>query len=72
MTAAAPNQTLRPLKDRKTPAAMARRAERIVARETVARTLLSQMGRVVAVVNNQGAVLQRGFLGRLKWLVLGR
>lgn len=72
MTSAAPNQTLRPLKERKSAAALARRDFRIGARQTVAQSLQSRMNRVVGVVNAQTSVLNRNIWGRLKWLMFGK
>lgn len=65
-------QQLTPLSTRMNAAQLERRAARMIARRQVADTLHRQLGQVVGFTQHVTEPLNRGLLGRLKWLMLGK
>lgn len=63
------NGQLVPLKQRISEWNYAKRAQRIQARSTLAAMLVGRQNQMALVLNNY---FSRGFLGRLKFLVVGR
>ena len=63
---------LKPLADRLSVQDMQRRVQRMARRQTTRDIAQEALSRATHVGIGFGTLMQRGFFGRLKWLVLGR